>query len=291
MVADEADRDGGSLNRWVLGLTTSAVAPSPFHVEVRFLGGLSPNQQAAFATAANRWSEIITGDLPPAFVEGETIDDVLIEAEGVPIDGPGGVLGRAGPRFIRPSSNLPIKGIMSFDTADLDRMENDGSLGDVILHEMAHVLGFGTLWEHMGLILGAGSVDPTFLGANAMREYGVLRLQADPANNNDPTTVPVANTGGAGTRDGHWREAVFGDELLTGFLSGSVRAISRMSIGAFEDMGYQVNMVAANDYALPSMLRIAELGLMGTRHDADTCAVERVEPIVVPPSAMINTVG
>ena len=36
---------------------------------------------------------------------------------------------------------------MSFDTADLARMEADGSLTDVILHEMGHVLGFGTLWS------------------------------------------------------------------------------------------------------------------------------------------------
>ena len=74
-------------------------------------------------------------------------------------------------------------------------------------------------------------------------------------------------------------------------MSGAVRLISRMSIGTFEDMGYQVNLDAANSYALPSMLQIAELGLFGTRHDADTCAIERVEPIVVPPSAMINAVG
>jgi hypothetical protein len=41
---------------------------------------------------------------------------------------------------------------MSFDTADLDRMEADGCLQDVILHEMGHVLGFGTLWSLMDLM-------------------------------------------------------------------------------------------------------------------------------------------
>ena len=281
-VEDRARQDGGALNRWTLGLTTSATQRSEFQVQVRILGGLSPAQQAAFAEAAARWSEVITGDLPPVMLEGEQIDDVLIEAQGVPIDGPGGILGQAGPQFIRPASNLPIKGIMSFDTADLDRMESDGSLKDVILHEMAHVLGFGTLWSRMGLIVGEGSVNPTFVGANAMREYAELTGRTE------PTPVPVANTGGAGTRDGHWREAVFGDELLTGFLSGAVRPLSRMSIGSFEDMGYVVNYDAADPYTLPTALRIAELGLMGDRHDLDTCAIERLEPIVVPPSAVIN---
>jgi predicted Zn-dependent protease len=118
---------------------------SPFSIDVRFLGGLSPAQQAAFANAAQRWAQVITGDLPPDIVDGHTIDDVLIEAEGVPIDGPGRTLGQAGPTHVRLGSLLPVKGIMSFDTADLDRMEADGSLTDVILHEMGHVLGFGTL--------------------------------------------------------------------------------------------------------------------------------------------------
>ena len=39
---------------------------------------------------------------------------------------------------------------MSFDTDDLSRMEQDGSLIDVIIHEMGHVLGIGTLWELTG---------------------------------------------------------------------------------------------------------------------------------------------
>ena len=171
---------------------------------------------------------------------------------------------------------------MSFDTADLDRMESDGTLEDVILHEMAHVLGFGTLWESMGLIADSGSINPTFIGADAMAEYGRL------TNRPDPAPVPVANTGGAGTRDGHWREAVFGDELLTGFLSGRTRPLSKVSIAAFEDMGYQVDRNAADPYNLPSARVVAELGLLGDRHDIDTCRIERVQPVVLPPTAIAN---
>jgi subtilisin-like proprotein convertase family protein len=54
VVADKANRDGGALNRWSLGLTTNATPASEFQVRVRFLGGLSPAQQAAFAGAAAR---------------------------------------------------------------------------------------------------------------------------------------------------------------------------------------------------------------------------------------------
>jgi hypothetical protein len=282
-VADTAQEDGGALNRWTLGFDTTVAPTSPFTVDVRFLGGLSAAQQAAFANAAQRWAQIITGDLPSAVVDGVTIDDVLIDAEGVPIDGPGGILGQAGPTHIRPGSRLPIKGIMSFDTADLDRMEASGSLTDVILHEMGHVLGFGTLWELLRLIVDAGTVNPTFVGANAMREYAAL------TNRPNPTPVPVENSGGPGTRDGHWRETVFGHELLTGFLSGATRPLSRLSVAAFEDMGYQVNYAAADAFSLPSALFLAEVGILGNRTPEDTCIIRRPELIIVPPTAVLNT--
>ena len=277
-VQDNAPRDGGALNRWSL-MFEDGVAASQFQIDVRFLGGLSPNQQAVFAGAAARWSEVITGDLPPARLDGEVIDDLLIEAQGVQIDGTSGILGQAGPTRLRFGSNLPVKGIMSFDTADLAQLEADNSLEDVILHEMGHVLGFGTLWTRMGLLQGAGSVDPRFVGANAMAEYAVLTGRPE------PTGVPVANTGGAGTRDGHWRETIFGNELLTGFLSGAVRPLSRMSIAAFQDMGYVVDPSAADDYALPSAFALAEMGVGGTGRRCEHCRMMPTEPVVLPPSA------
>ena len=73
-----------------------AAAATPFTIEVRFLGGLTQTQKDAFKTAADRWTRVIVGDLPPFEVNGEIIDDILIEAQGQNIDGPGGILGQAG---------------------------------------------------------------------------------------------------------------------------------------------------------------------------------------------------
>ena len=42
--------------------------------------------------------------------------------------------------------------MMEFDVADMDLLESDGTLKPVILHEMAHVLGIGTLWHHLDLL-------------------------------------------------------------------------------------------------------------------------------------------
>ena len=83
------------------------------------------------------------------------IDDVQIDASGVPIDGPFGVLGQAGPDVLRPVSFLPAHGVMQFDTADLALLESSGELQLVILHEMMHVLGFGTIWTDLNLLINS----------------------------------------------------------------------------------------------------------------------------------------
>src|ERR1044072_8169932 len=64
-----------------------AGAPTPYTIEVRFLEGLNDRQKQAFKTAADRWTKVIVGDLPEAEVDGETIDDVVILAQGSDIDG------------------------------------------------------------------------------------------------------------------------------------------------------------------------------------------------------------
>ncbi len=253
---------------------------TPFQIDVRFGGGLSTAQQAAFETAAARWGQIITADVPPVVIEGETIDDVRIDADGVRIDGPGGILGQAGPVDLRPDSFLPATGVMSFDSADLAQMEADGSLVSVIVHEMGHVLGFGTLFDRLGLIIGAGGADPEFTGQNATREYAALL-----GSGASPRTVPLANVGGAGTRDGHWREEVFADELMTGFLDIGTNPISRMTIGAFEDLGYSVDYAPADPYRLPTATELLTLETVRARR-GHVCRTQAPEQRVLPASAL-----
>ena len=282
-VHDRAAHDGGELTRWALEVTAEpAPAASDFAIEVRFGEGLTPAQRDAFALAAARWSAIITGDLPPLRVDGEVVDDVLIDAEGTSIDGPGEVLGQAGPTVLRPGSFLPARGVMQFDTADLAQMEADGSLVRVIVHEMAHVLGFGTIWDRLGLRQRAGSVDPVFTGAHSMREFSALTGAAA------PQAVPLANEGGPGTRDAHWRESVFGNELLTGFLDQGENPISRLSVACFEDMGYRVDYGAADPYALPGPLALALMGVGAAHADHGGHGIVLVpSPVVASEDALV----
>jgi hypothetical protein len=253
---------------------------SAYKIEVRFLGGLTAPQKTAFEKAADRWSKVIVGDVPSVLVSGEVIDDLVIEAQGADIDGPGGVLGQAGPTNLRPAAAganafLPAKGIMSFDAADLAQMESDGTLLDVIAHEMGPVIGIGTIWEHKKLLTGAGTVNPRLTGAEAEKAFGQLKEQA-------PTPVPVENTGGAGTRDGHWRETVFRNELMSGFIAAPNNPLSKVTVASLQDLGYVVNMAAAEPYQLPDLVALAEEGLLTAGAATRPHALPILAPKVLP---------
>ena len=256
---------------------------SAYTIEVRFMGGLTATQKAAFKKAADRWTKVIVGDLPSVMVGGELIDDLLIEAKGIAIDGSAGILGQAGPTNLRPASAgasafLPAKGIMQFDTADLADMEADGTLVDVITHEMGHVIGIGTIWEDKGLLAGAGTSNPTFTGAKAKKAFGVLKGKG-------PTPVPVENSGGQGTADSHWRESVFKNELMSGFISESGNPLSRVTVASLKDLGYRVKLSAAEPYSLPDLQIIAERGLMLTAAP-HAHALPILAPKVLPPDSL-----
>jgi hypothetical protein len=248
-----------------IAFTASATLPptSQFDIEVRYPSAQpTAAQKAAFDQAAARWSESIVGDLTdipldvPVSSSGcypalnETVDDLLIFADLVEIDGVGGVLGSAGPCLIRTENTLTVVGRMRFDTADLATLEANGQLRDVIVHEMGHVIGLGSLWQPLGLLVGAGQADPFFTGRTAQAAF----LAAAGPVGFPGKVVPVENTGGAGTRDGHWRESVLRTELMTGFLNAGANPLSAISIASLGDMGYLVNDVTGDAYSLPQLL-------------------------------------
>jgi len=263
---------------------TAAAIQSAYKIEVRFLGGLTTAQKSAFKKAADRWSKVIVGDVPSVVVNGQVIDDLLIMAQGVAIDGPGGILGQAGPTHLRPASAgvnafLPARGLMSFDTADLAQMQANGTLLDVITHEMGHVIGIGTIWDLKGMLAGAGSSNPTFKGANAKKEFGVLR-------GTGPMPVPVENTGGPGTADSHWRESLFKNELMSGFIGAANNPLSRLTVASLKDLGYVVDMSAAEPYSLPNLQAMAMAGDVSFLHVEHAHALPIFAPATLPDESL-----
>lgn len=220
-----------------------------FRIDLRFSdSSLTSSQRSAFSAAARRWGEVLVGDLPDVAEDGTIIDDLWIDAAARDIDGPGGVLAQASPSSFREGSgtggNLPYRGFVEIDTADLGSLQSSGELLGVLTHEMAHVLGFGTMWDQAGLVRGSGSSNPRFTGPVATAQFNGVFGRSD-------SGVPIENAGAPGTRDNHWRESVLGSELLTGFIDSGVNAISRITVGALADLGYVVDLTAADPYAPP----------------------------------------
>lgn len=146
---------------------------------------------------------------------------------------------------------------MQFDSDDIQTLIDSNRLRDVIQHEMLHVVGIGTLWgAPYNILAGAGTSESRYtgtLGVNACIAMGGTSVC--------PGFIPVENTGGPGTADGHWRENVFGPELMTGFL-GTTNPFSVMSIESLADIGYVVNPAAADPYVIPGTgaLRLNSMG-------------------------------
>jgi hypothetical protein len=232
-----------------------------------------------FQQAAAKWQSVITGDLPNATYGGVAVDDLLIDASGVAIDGPGNVLGQAGPDAFRTGSQLPYHGQMEFDTADLAALQVNGTLLSVILHEMGHVLGIGTLWIPKGLLAGANTNNPIFVGAQATAAYNSIF-------GTNAIGVPVENMGGPGTALSHWSESVLTNELMTGFLGpGTVNPLSRITIGSLADIGYTVNFAAADVYLLAGALMANGSATSPTGSPTSTSLVRttaQTTPIMLP---------
>ena len=81
-----------------------------------------------------------------------------------PIDGVGKVLASAGPCILRTASRFPVVGIMRFDSDDITALASTGRLPAVVLHEMLHVIGIGTLWRTRDMLIGSNTSDPRFIG-------------------------------------------------------------------------------------------------------------------------------
>ena len=256
--------------------TTNPGSPSSGFSITLNLTGLSVVQQQIFLQAAARWSQAIIGDLANATYNGVVVDDVLIDASAVAIDGPGAILGQAGPDAFRAGSFLPYHGVMEFDSADLAELQAEGTLLSVILHEMGHVLGIGTIWDNKGFLVGAGSGNSRFTGPGATAAYNQLYGVS-------ATGIPLENTGGGGTADSHWRETVFGNELMTGYANPGNNPMSVVTIASLGDLGYVVNLGAAESFvptaaqkAAAAALAIRASGVVGVQAAALQAARDKV---------------
>lgn len=276
---------------------TGGDSTTGYDIVIRFNPGSSPTtaQQQAFEAAEARWEQVIVGDLPDVAISrpngacsssspiDETVDDLLIFVTLEAVDGPGGVLGSAGPCMIRSGSNLPLAGSIRFDTADLARLESGGLLDEVVLHEMGHVLGVGTLWNLFGLLADPaqdGGTDPHFIGPLAVAAFDALGGSGHPG-----AKVPVEDSGGSGTADAHWRESIFDEEVMTGWIDAGTNPLGAVTVSSLADHGYKTDPDAADPSSLSLSLSIVP------RPGVSPLALRMVDDVALGPIEVVDARG
>jgi len=213
-------------------LSYPTAAASQFNIDLHFADDIPEMIREGIRQAADRWQKIIVGDLPD---EG-SIDDVQIDVVSGPLADT--ILATGGPDQFRTGSNLPYHGVITWADASLN--ESTSRAVDIALHEIAHVLGFGTMWQSEGLLdtqIGA----PVYTGQAALAMY---QFAVDA----NAKGVPVEPDPGDTATGEHWASswAAVNDEVfdvMAAHLSQSQigRFISTVTVGAMADLGYQVN--------------------------------------------------
>jgi hypothetical protein len=242
----------------------TSVASPQFTITVRFVDPTPPSASvlASFSHATTKWQSVIVDSVGSVHVSlpagacdsaqpavNETVKDllVLVHLRQISDTVPGqAILGESGPCLIRKPGNLPILGVMSLNSGTLATLAGNGMLDDVIKHEMAHLLGFGTVWDLDGLLHDTTTSDPWFGGPRAQAAF----RKALPSYTGK--IVPVEAGGGSGTTLSHWRESVMTNELMTGFLNPGVNPLSAVTVGSMADLGYTVNVAAAEPWPTPA---------------------------------------
>jgi hypothetical protein len=261
---------GAALIGALTACSDSTAPPAPntsaaqFTITVRFVDPTPPSQtvRTAFNLATAKWQSVIVdsvGSIPITLAAAacdsaqpainETVKDllVLVHVRQIQDTVPGQeILGESGPCVVRNSNNLPILGVMSLNSGTLAGLSNNGMLDDVIEHEMAHLLGFGTVWDLDGFLRDTTTGDPWFSGPDAEAAF----RKALPSFTDK--IVPVEASGGSGTTLSHWRESVMTNELMTGFLNSGPNPLSAVTIESMADLGYSVNVGAADPWPTPS---------------------------------------
>lgn len=212
-----------------------------FNIHIDFYGDYWTDAlKEDFITAADFLSAVITSDIAP-----EGYDDITIDASLINIDGVNGILGRAGPSTVWTANSLTASAIMEFDIADAETFDDLGLWDDIVLHEMIHTLGLGTLWNYQGLVTTEviddnGTKKPTddIIGYTYSGE--LANAASDELLGLDGVGVFIEQDGGSGTAGGHWDEETYDNELMTGYINYD-NYLSEITFAGLADLGYDVS--------------------------------------------------
>ena len=242
-------------------ITVGSDDPHRFQFDLALVDQGARELRSRIIAQADRWVRIVAGsdleniDWEPGTVscgglehdyQQDVLDDVLVIVSVQDFRDGGGV--NTTICGYRESSRLPMIGAILLDVDGLSR----GQVDDFFLHAFGHMLGFGVSWPDLDLLRNPSSgdrrADTHFTGDRATAAF----VAAGGANYLG-SKVPVENETTWGSVNTHWRESVFGEELMTsGLREGVADYLSAITIQSLADIGYTVDVEEADGYTLPS---------------------------------------
>lgn len=244
-----------------------------YNIRLVIAPSVSENHLAGIYRAVTRWQKIINGSLPyPETVSrihleqncgvhiNETelvIDDIVIFISTIKKDGFQGVLGSA-TWCIIDGDKMPRVGVITIDSSDIDALARSGQLEAVMVHEIAHCLGFGTLWE-IKTVFGYYSrqwVTPQTTNPPWFFERpNAQQAEAEVTGNAFGPFPQIDHLERQGTTRSHWSKDRYGPEMMTGYMDAANPAVSLLTIRAMADIGYEVDVTQADVLALSTTKR------------------------------------
>lgn len=249
--------DGNNVTTATTTVTVTAPATDTYDVDLVVTGTFTWAQRAELDAAAARIEGIVRGGLPDSTltvgpgdcVIGTTpysgpVDDLLVLVEALPLPGSGEAQAAVCGTQTTPAGIEFTTGCMTQFDSEVLPLLAPGELEDLATHEFLHCVGLGSGFGRWGSLSGNFTgTDPRWSGLTGRAEWQQLGGTGRP---------PLEIGRGPGSDYTHWRESVVGNEVMTSVVGDSPMPVSRLTIAALADLGFTVDLGAADPYSLPA---------------------------------------
>ncbi len=261
---------GGAFTNATLKVTTDQAPAEPFDLELVMVNDGTASQNAVITQVAERYESMIglgegdrtvslpADDCAPGMPEltAQAIDDMSIYVMIGALDGVGNAVAMSGSCVVRTGFGgwvgMPALGAVVLDEADIGQLESDGVLEAVVTREMARALGFGPdTWNAHGFLQHPSLPEAPDADTHMNAPLVVAAFNAAGGAGYAGAKVPLESGAMEGVSDQYWRAGVFGDEVMTPYITGASQPLSRITLEALYEVGYELDVTMADPFTLP----------------------------------------
>lgn len=253
-------------------LEVKAAEPAdPFDLELTLVNEGTASQNNVITQVANRYEAMIGVGGFDAILNGPAdacapgmpalsdheVDDFGLWVIIGPLDGAGNAVAMSGTCVLREFDPLdwvgmPAAGAVVLDEADIGQLESDGVLEAVVTREIARAFGFNRrMWNRHGFFRNPSLPDAPDADTHMNAPLVVAAFNDAGGADYPGAKAPLENGAMEGISDAHWRESVFGSEVMTPDVTGDSQPLSRITLEALYAIRWEIDVMMADPFTLP----------------------------------------